>query len=50
MGRILIVLLAVLVLAGLPAWGHRRHGGYGPTGVFGSLPLVVLVLVLMGHI
>ena len=50
MGLLLLILLALLVLGGLPTWRYSRHWGYGPTGVFGLALVVVLVLVIMGHI
>ena len=50
MGLILLIVLAVLLLGGLPTWGYSRNWGYGPTGVLGLLLVIVLVLVLTGYL
>jgi hypothetical protein len=49
-GLILLIVLVLLLLGSVPAWGHSRNWGYGPSGGLGLLLVVVLVLVLMGHI
>lgn len=50
MGLILLIVLVVLVLGGLPTWGHSRNWGYGPSGALGLLLVIIVVLILMGHI
>jgi len=50
MGLILLIVLAVLLLGGLPTWGYSRNWGYGPSGVLGLLLAIVLVLVLTGYL
>ena len=50
MGLILLVILALLLVGGLPRWGYSRNWGYGPSGVLGLVLVVVVVLVLLGHI
>lgn len=50
MGLILLVILFLMLLGGLPHWPHSREWGYRPSGVFGVLLAIVLILVLMGHI
>ena len=34
----------------VPAWPYSREWGYGPSGILGTVLLVVLVLVLLGYI
>jgi hypothetical protein len=34
----------------LPTWGHSRDWGYGPSGGFGLVMLILVVLLLMGEI
>ena len=46
LGTILLVVLILMLLGVLPAWGHSRDWGYGPSGGIGLLVLVILVLVL----
>jgi hypothetical protein len=50
LGLILLIVLALMLLGVLPAWGHSRNWGYGPSGGLGLLVVVVLVLVIMGEI
>jgi hypothetical protein len=50
LGIILLIVLVVLVLGGLPTWGHSRNWGYAPSGGLGLLLVIVLVLVLMGRV
>ena len=50
MGLILLIVLLVLLLGGLPSWGHSRNWGYGPSGGVGLLLVIVLVLVFLGTI
>jgi hypothetical protein len=50
MGLILLIVLVLLLLGGLPTWGHSREWGYGPSGVLGLILVIVLILVLLGHI
>ncbi len=45
-GIILLVILVILLLAGLPNWRHSKNWGYGPSGIFGLLVVVVLILIL----
>ena len=47
----LILILLVLVLIGsLPSWPYSRGWGYYPSGFFGLVVLVLLVLLLMGKL
>lgn len=50
LGMILLIILVLLLLGGLPTWGHSRNWGYGPSGGLGLVLVVVLVLMLMGRI
>jgi hypothetical protein len=45
---ILLIVLLILVLGGLPTW---HSNGYGPSGVLGTLLVVLLVwMLLTGHV
>jgi len=50
MGLLLLIVLIVLLLGGLPTWGHSRSWGYGPSGILGLVLVVVVVLILMDRI
>ena len=49
MGLVLLIILIVLLLGGLPAWGYHSYG-YGPSGIVGVLLIVVIVLLLTGRV
>ena len=50
MPTILIVVLVLLLLGVVPAWPHSRGWGYGPSGIVGLLPVVLVVMALMGRL
>jgi uncharacterized membrane protein len=47
LGIILLVVLILLLLGALPAWGHSRNWGYGPSGGLGTLLVIVLIVWLI---
>lgn len=49
-GTVLLIILALLLIAALPTWGHSRSWGYFPSGGLGLVLVIVLILVLMGRI
>jgi len=49
-GTILVILLVLMRLGALPAWGHSQSWGYFPSGTLGTILLVVIVLVVLGRI
>jgi hypothetical protein len=50
LGLILLIVFIVLMLGALPTWSHSRSWGYYPSGGFGLLLLILVVLVLMNRI
>ena len=50
LGTVLVVLLVLMLVGALPAWPHSRNWGYGPTGGFGVILAILVVLVLLGRI
>ncbi len=50
LGTILLVVLVLMLLGAVPAWGHSRQWGYAPSGMLGTVLVVVLILVLLGKI
>jgi hypothetical protein len=50
LGTILLVLLIVMLLGALPSWPYSRGWGYYPSGIFGVVLLVIIVMLLMGHL
>jgi hypothetical protein len=47
LGIILLIVLVLLLLGALPAWGHSRNWGYGPSGGLGTLLVIVLIVWLV---
>jgi hypothetical protein len=47
---LLLIILIVLVLGLLPAWPYSAGWGYYPSGGFGLILIIVLILVLMGRV
>jgi len=46
LGLILVVLFFMFVVAALPTWPHSRNWGYYPSGGFGFVFIVLLILVV----
>ena len=49
MGLLLLIIVLVLVFGGLPRWGYHSYG-YGPSGIVGTILIIVLILFLLGRI
>lgn len=51
MGLVLLVLILCLLFGALPPVSGHWHGyGYGPSGVFGVIVLILIVLLLTGRL
>ena len=50
MGTLLLIIVILLLIGAVPSWPHSKNWGYGPSGVFGVVVLVVVLLVVMGRI
>ena len=50
MGTILIVILILALIGVLPTWPHSKSWGYYPSGGFGLILLILVILLLMGRI
>jgi hypothetical protein len=50
LGTILLIILVLALLGVLPAWPHSRSWGYGPSGLLGTLVVILVVLFLMGQL
>lgn len=44
---ILIILLIVALIGGLPTWGWSANWGWAPSGGFGLVIVVILVILLI---
>jgi len=50
LGAILIIVFVFMLLGALPTWPHSRNWGYYPSGGFGVVLAVLVVLLLLGRI
>ena len=50
LGIILLVILVLLLLGAIPSWPHSRSWGYGPSGLFLVILIIVIVLATRGTI
>ncbi|MEO6054936.1 MAG: DUF3309 domain-containing protein [Chthoniobacterales bacterium] len=49
MRSILLVLLILLLVGALPTWPYSASWGYYPSGGFGIIVVILLVLALVGR-
>jgi hypothetical protein len=47
---VLIVILVLMALGSLPSWPYSSSWGYYPSGGFGLLLLILIVLALSGRL
>lgn len=50
LGLILLIVLILLLVGSVPRWPHSRDWGYAPSGVFGTLLIILLILWLLGYL
>jgi hypothetical protein len=50
LGTILLIVLVLLLVGALPSWPYSRGWGYAPTGIFGLLVVILLIMLLTGTI
>jgi hypothetical protein len=50
LGTLLIILLILMLVGSVPAWGYSRSWGYGPSGIIGVILVILLILLLMGRV
>ncbi len=47
---ILLIVLILMLIGAFPNWPHSRQWGYAPSGVLGTVVVVLLVLLLLGRL
>lgn len=47
---ILLIVLVLLLIGALPSWPYSASWGYAPSGVLGTILVVLLVLWLLGRL
>jgi hypothetical protein len=46
---LLLVLLLVLLVASVPAWGYSRSWGYFPSGTVGLILIILIIMMALGR-
>jgi hypothetical protein len=49
-GTIILIILVLMLIGAIPAWGHSKSWGYGPSGGLGLVVVILLILLLMGKL
>jgi len=50
LGTVLLIILIVMLLGALPSWPYSRGWGYYPSGIFGVVLMVIILMLLMGNL
>jgi hypothetical protein len=50
LGTILIIVLILMLVGVLPTWPHSQSWGYAPSGILGTVVLILVVLFLLGRL
>jgi Protein of unknown function (DUF3309) len=50
LGTILLIILILILIGALPTWPYSSGWGYYPSGGFGLLLVILVILLLMGRI
>jgi uncharacterized protein DUF3309 len=50
LGTILLIILIFILIGALPTWPYSSGWGYYPSGGFGLLLVILVILLLMGRI
>ena len=46
----LIVIIILALIGALPNWGHSRNWGYGPSGLLGTVLIILLIIFLLQRV
>ena len=49
-GTIILIILILILIGALPSWPYSSGWGYYPSGGFGLLVLILIVLALSGRL
>jgi hypothetical protein len=46
---VLVILLVLALVGALPAWPHSRQWGYYPSGIAGTILILLVLMMLLGR-
>lgn len=49
-GSILLIVFVLALLGVIPIWPHSRSWGYAPSGGFGLIAIILVILLLTGRL
>jgi len=49
-GSILLIVFVLALLGVIPIWPHSRGWGYAPSGGFGLIAIILVILLLTGRL
>ena len=47
---LLLILLFILLLGSVPAWGYSRDWGYYPSGTIGLILIILIIMLALGRL
>ncbi|MGD9783727.1 MAG: DUF3309 family protein [Hyphomicrobiaceae bacterium] len=50
LSTILIIIHILMLIGALPTWGYSRGWGVAPSGLIGTLLIILILLEMMGRI
>ena len=50
LGTIIFVIVVLLLISALPTWPHSSSWGYAPSGVLGTILIIMLILYILGRL
>jgi hypothetical protein len=50
MSTIVLIIIAILLIGLAPTWPYSQGWGYGPSGLLGTVLVILLILVLLGKV
>ena len=46
---LLLILLLILLIGSVPAWGYSRSWGYYPSGTVGLILIILVIMLMLGR-
>jgi hypothetical protein len=46
---LLLIVLLILLIGSVPAWGYSREWGYYPSGTIGLILIILIILLALGR-
>jgi len=47
---LLLLLLLILLVGSVPAWGYSRGWGYYPSGTIGIILIILIIMLMLGRV